>query len=81
MPFWLFADWTDYLLEANRQLEDTNYYKWIMGPLQLETQKIIRAIIDKLYADKYINFKQMTWRDPRPCMFYLLPEIHKTAES
>lgn len=76
---------TDYLLEANRQLENTNYYKWLPGPLYLETQKIIRAIIDKLYANKYISFKLIIYvygpADPRPCLFYLLPKIHKTSES
>lgn len=78
-------DRTDYLLEANRQLDDTNYYKKLSGPLQLETQTMIRAIIDKLYVNKYINFKQMAYlygpANPRPRLFYLLPKIHKKPES
>lgn len=78
-------DRTDYLLEANRQLNDINYYKKLSSPLQLETQIMMRTIIDKLYLNKYINFKQLAYLygpdNPRPRLFYLLPKIHKKPES
>lgn len=40
-------DRADYLFEANRHLDDLNYYKPLQQSMQSETQKIIRTIIQK----------------------------------
>lgn len=54
-------DRANYLLEANRQLENTNYYVPLSHSMQPETQKMIRTIITETYDKKYINHKQMTY--------------------
>lgn len=78
-------DRVNYLLEAHRQLENSNYYQPLPGPMQSETQEIIKPIIDNLYYKKFINFKQLTYLygpdSPRPRLFYLLPKIHKPPQS
>lgn len=78
-------DRDNYLKEAYRQLNDAQYYKPLLQPLQNETQAIVRTKVDKLYQDGFINRKQKTYLmgpdSPRPRLFYLLPKIHKAPAS
>ncbi|XP_078795976.1 uncharacterized protein LOC144988835 [Oryzias latipes] len=74
-------DRQQYLFEANRQLQNSKYYKLIADSLQPQTQVTLRNIIQTLYTKKYITVKQRDFLFgpdiPRPRYFYLLPKIHK----
>lgn len=51
----------NYLLKAERQLDNTTYYVPLNEPLQPATQHTIREIVTKLYKDKYMTAKQMAY--------------------
>lgn len=74
-----------YRLEAQRQLDNTKYYKCIPHSIQPEVQRSIRKIIYSLYQNKHISAKQRDYLlgpdDPRPRLFYLLPKIHKSPDT
>ena len=78
-------DRADYVLEALRQLEDTEYYVPLSAPLYMETARIIREELRALLNTKAINKKQFTYllgkSPPRPRYFYLLPKIHKASDK
>lgn len=78
-------DRTQYLLEAQRQLNNTLHYQPLSHTLQQETQRKIRELVTKLYEEKYITAKQRNYLfgpdTPRPRKFYLLPKIHKDPET
>lgn len=78
-------DRTNYLIEANRQLQDEKYYVPLAQPMQPETHQLIQDIINTLYSKNFITFKQLTYlygsEKPRQRLFYLLPKIHKAPES
>lgn len=73
------------LTEANRHLQNPLHYKPLLEFLQGETKDIITPIINNLYRDKLISYKQRTYLlgpvPPRPRQFYLLPKIHKDPTS
>ena len=72
---------TDYVLEANRQLENVSHYKKIDKPIYPETALKYRKILANLESKGFISTKQMHYlmpkENPRPRCFYLLPKIHK----
>ena len=74
-------DRTNYILEATRQLTDTSFYRPISEPMYLETQTIVRTLIDEMLEKKHITSKQAHYLYgpdlPRARLFYLLPKIHK----
>lgn len=74
-----------YILEAERQLNDTVYYKKLDKPIFMETVPLIHEIIDTLKNKKFINSKQSTYlkgeTQPRERRFYILPKIHKDPKS
>ena len=74
-------DRQQYLLEAKRQLSNTTHYKPIPVDRQIQTQSLLRNIIQSLFNKKIITHKQKTYLfgpdHPRPRLFYLLPKIHK----
>lgn len=78
-------DRQQYLLEANRQLANTKYYKPIQQSIQPQAQLEIRTILQSLYHKKHITAKQRDFLfgpdKPRPRQFYLLPKIHKDPHS
>lgn len=78
-------DRQQYVLEANRQLANTNHYKPIPQSIQLQTQNQLRAITQSLYNKKYITAKQKNFLfgpdNPRPRQFYLLPKIYKDPNT
>ena len=71
----------NYILEAERQLNDNTYYRPLTHSIQLETQQLVRDITHSLHHNKHITTKQKQYLDgpdePRPRLFYLLPKIHK----
>ena len=74
-----------YIMEANRQLNDTQYYKKLEKPIFLQTVPLVHSILDNLYKKKYITGKQRTYLkgevEPGPRKFYILPKIHKDPEK
>lgn len=78
-------DRKDYVFEALRQLQDPTYYRQLDTPIYPQTTIRINHIIDRMYNDKILSFKQTLYlkgqSPPRPRYFYLLPKIHKSPES
>ena len=78
-------DRTNYVLEATRQLNDISYYRPLTQPMFLETQMIVRNLIDQMKREHLITKKQAHYLYgpdlPRARLFYLLPKIHKPPES
>jgi len=77
-------DRQQYLLEAHRQLDNTEHYQQLDGPIYLETRQTIANILDKLLVDNHINKKQRKYlagQHPRPRVFYILPKIHKHPDT
>lgn len=70
-----------YIMEVERQLNDTEYYKQLEKPIYMETVPMIATILDTLKKKKFINSKQRQYLmgnlQPRERRFYILPKIHK----
>lgn len=78
-------DRIDYVFEANRQLQDSKYYVPLAHSMQTETQTLVQSLVNKLYDQKFVTFKQLNYlygpENPHPRLFYLLSKIHKPPES
>ncbi|XP_053087907.1 uncharacterized protein LOC117596799 isoform X1 [Pangasianodon hypophthalmus] len=78
-------DKQQYLLEANRQLNNTNHYTLLPHSLQQETQSLVTSILQDLKQKGFINTKQFNYligpNPPRQRKFYLLPKIHKDPQA
>uniref|UniRef100_A0A8C5CWT2 Uncharacterized protein n=1 Tax=Gadus morhua TaxID=8049 RepID=A0A8C5CWT2_GADMO len=78
-------DRTNYILEATRQLNDPVYYRPLTDPMYLETQTMVRLLIDQMRKKHLISAKQAHYLYgpdlPRARLFYLLPKIHKPPEN
>lgn len=78
-------DRDQYILEAERQLNDPVYYKKLDEPIYLDTIPLIDDILQRLKAKKFINAKQRKYLkgnlQPRERRFYTLPKIHKDPTS
>ena len=74
-------DREQYVWEAYKQLNNTNYYSKLKKPIYQDTVPLIQVIVQSLVVKKFINYKQMAYllgdREPRPRLFYMLPKIHK----
>lgn len=74
-----------YVFEAERQLDDTTYYKKLTDPIYLDTVPRVHQIIDQLGEKGFINQKQKQYLkgevEPRTRRFYILPKIHKDPEK
>lgn len=74
-----------YIFEAMRQLEDTNYYRKLDSPIYLHTVPMVQHVIDQLYNKKFINIRQKQYLkgevEPRIRRFYILPKIHKDPDK
>lgn len=74
-----------YVLEVERQLQDTVYYKKLNKPIYLDTIPMVAKIVDSLKDKKFINSKQHKYligdSQPRERRFYVLPKIHKEPEK
>lgn len=76
-------DRADYVLEALRQLENTEYYIPLSTPMYTETAEIIAEELRGLLQSNAITKKQFTYlvgQSP-PHHFYLLPKIHKPQDK
>ena len=73
-------DVKDYIIEANRQLNDTNFYQKLDRDPTEKHLDLVNNAIDTLHKQKHINqklaegLKLPTAKTPK---FYLLPKIHK----
>jgi len=75
-----------YIKEAERQLQNPNYYKSLDHPLYPETAKTLDRQLSNLAAMGYITNKQYNFLRPdfnkmTSRYFYLLPKIHKPITS
>jgi len=75
-----------YLTEAYRQLNNAKYYRKLISPIYLDNIDRINDILNVLLQSSFIDAKQFAYlkadRDNcRARVFYLLPKIHKKAES
>jgi hypothetical protein len=74
-------DKTNYIIEAERQLNNESFYKKINEPIFPETSKQYQTILKSMMNDKLIKPQQVAYLmpkdNPRPRRFYLLPKIHK----
>lgn len=78
-------DREQYIYEATRQLNNTEYYKSLLNPIYPDTIKMIREIVNDLCANRHITYKQKQYfmgiQNPRIRQFYLLPKIHKEPST
>ena len=74
-----------YVMEAQRQLDNPIYYKKLSEPIYLKTIPVIHNILNKLHKNKYINSRQKQYlkgeNQPRARRFYMLPKIHKDPQT
>ncbi len=75
-----------YIKEAERQLNNQNYYIPLENPLYPETAKTLDRQLANLTAMGYISNKQLNYLRPdfnkmTSRYFYLLPKIHKPVGS
>ena len=71
---------SDYLREAYRQLNDTNFYQKLDHDITLEVADRIQVVIDKMLKKSVIDldvYNYLNIQDPKACTFYKLPKIHK----
>lgn len=78
-------DSQQYAFEAHRQLSNNQFYKSISSSIHTESRTKIIDIISSLYHNKFITAKQRNFLygpdEPRARLFYLLPKIHKDADT
>lgn len=74
-----------YLMEVERQLNNSVYYRKLDGPMYLSTIPMVAKILDSLKRKKFINAKQRQYLSgsgqPRERRFYILPKIHKDPKT
>lgn len=75
----------NYIIEANRQLDDKKYYKRIGEPLIDHNIRLIRASLQDMFRQGYIDKDRFNYlsgpSEKRIRQFYMLPKIHKKQES
>ena len=78
-------DREQYVKEALRQLQNTEYYQPLAAPIYLDTAAQIRGVVDSMTHNKIITPKQSKYLigddTPRKRLFYLLPKIHKAPDT
>ena len=70
----------DYLKEAKRQLDDTEFYRSVNNDLTETHTKIVNKAIKYFAKEKLLPehvAKALLLDDPKTAKFYLLPKIHK----
>ena len=73
-------DVDDYVTEANRQLNDTEYYKLIDQDLTPEHTTTANEAVDQLATEELISkktAKALRTQEPKTPKFYMLPKVHK----
>ena len=70
----------DYLKEAKRQLNDTEFYRKVDADLTDTHTDIVNDTIKKFVTEKLLDehvAKALTVDDPKTAKFYMLPKVHK----
>jgi hypothetical protein len=71
-------DREQYVKEALRQLQNTEYYQPLAAPIYLDTAAQIRRVVDSMTHNKIITPKQSKYLigddTPRKRLFYLLQD-------
>ena len=73
----------DYIVEAERQLSDTAYYKEVETDLTPKHHKVIETILENLSDKQLITlpiYKCLTNPNPKTAGLYLLPKLHKIKQ-
>lgn len=74
-------DHEQYILEAQRQLNDVTYYKKLDKSIYLQYIPLIQNILLRLKKKSVINTRQLQYLQgdlhPRERRFYFLPKIHE----
>lgn len=75
----------NYILEAERQLNDSKYYVKLNKPIYLNNIPVINTILGNMLRDKYISKEQLKYLSGPDKInnrtFYLLPKIHKNPTA
>jgi hypothetical protein len=78
-------DRSAYIAEAQRQLNNTNYYRKLDRPMYTNNVDPINKILEEMAALRVISDKQLKFlranESDRQRIFYLLPKIHKPKEK
>ena len=78
-------DRSAYIAEAQRQLNNTKYYRKLERPTYVNNIKPINDILEEMADFKVISDKQLQFRrakeSDRQRIFYLLPKIHKARDK
>lgn len=76
---------TNYVSEAERQLNNDKYYRRLDKPIFTENIPKIKKILTDMLSREYITKKQFKYLsgppEVRERIFYLLPKIHKKPET
>ena len=70
----------DYIKEANRQLNESVYYRKLPADPTSQYTTEVKQCVDSMYQRKLIDKKTRKFlvpQSPRAARFYLLPKIHK----
>ena len=75
---------SDYLREAYRQLNDTNFYQKLDHDITLEVSARLKTILNKMVKKSVIDldiYNYLNILDQRACKFDMLPKIHKKRNT
>jgi len=74
----------NYILEAERQLNNNKYYRRLDKPIYMDNISKIKKIVSEMLLNKFITNDQFDYltgpAEVRQRIFYLLPKIHKKRE-
>ena len=78
-------DKTNYIVEAQKQLNDAKYYTKLLNPIYTKNVPKIRIILTDMLNQNFINREQYNYLIGPEIInnrtFYLLPKIHKKPET
>ena len=78
-------DTQQYILEVERQLQNTEFYQKIKGPIYLRSAALIKRELIQMERKNHIPKRQRDYligdTPTRSRCFYLLPKIHKDPSS
>jgi len=76
---------SNYIIEAERQLNNMNYYRKLDKPIFTDNIPRIKTVLSNMLNDNFITKKQFEFlsgpAEVKNRTFYLLPKIHKPQET
>lgn len=74
-----------YVMEAERQLNNTDHYQLLEAPIYPESTQLFNTILQDMQKEGFLKQQQVEYlscgENPRPRHLYLLPKIHKKESS